>query len=252
MTSKRFCVIAPTFNAEKTIRQSMLSLAAQSYQNWKLIVVDDMSTDETRRVSLNLASNLGFYKYACEETNKFQLITNETKKWEIENTLIALKHCRDDDIIVRLDMDDYLINNTVFEQLAHIYDENPEVDAIWTNHMWFSEKDGLTNTNISGPMSSGTDPYKHPWVSSHMKTWRKHVSNGVSDANYRGEDGKYFTRIGDQAFYLPVLKLARNIGHFAITAYAYRCDQSKETFGTDDAKHQATEAQFLRKRGFLK
>ena len=252
MSSKRFCVIAPTYNAEKTARQAILSLAAQSYQNWKLIVIDDVSTDDTRRTILQLSHALGLYRYGSDDTNKVQLISNEKKKWEIENTLIGLSMCNDDDIIVRLDMDDYLINTTVFEQLARIYDENPEVDAIWTNHMWFSEKDGLTNTNISAPMARGVDPYRHPWVSSHMKTWRKHVSNGVSDANYRGEDGKYFTRIGDQAFYLPVLKLARNVGHFAITAYAYRCDQSKETFCTDDAKHQAAEAQFLRKRGFLK
>lgn len=252
MISKRFCIIAPTYNAEKTVRQAMLSLAAQTYKNWKLILIDDVSTDETRRTALNLASALGIYSFGCEETNKFQLVSNSTKKWEIENTLVGLANCNDDDIVVRFDMDDYLINNTAFEQLAMLYEQNPTVDAIWTNHRWFSEKDGLTNTNISGPMAQGADPYKHPWVSSHMKTWRKHVSNGVSDENYRGEDGKYFTRIGDQAFYLPVLKLSRDIGHFAIDAYAYRCDQSQETFQTDDAKHQAAEAQFLRKRGFVK
>lgn len=251
MSSKRFCVIAPTYNAEKTARQAILSLAAQSYQNWKLIVIDDVSTDDTRRTILQLSHALGLYRFGSDDTNKVQLISNEKKKWEIENTLIGLSMCNDDDIIVRLDMDDFIINNTIFEQLNLIYNANPDVEAIWTDHRWFSEKEGITNTNISAPLPNNADPYTHPWVTSHMKTWRKYLSNQVSDVNYRGADGEYFTRIGDQAFYLPVLKLAKNKGHLAIPAYAYRCDQSPKTFQTADAKHQAAEAAFLRKRGFI-
>lgn len=252
MSSKRFCVIAPTYNAEKTARQAILSLAAQSYQNWKLIVIDDVSTDDTRRTILELSHALGFYRYGSDDTNRVQVVFNKEKKWEIENTLLGLSMCSDDDIIVRLDMDDYLINNTIFEQLNIIYNANPDVEAIWTDHRWFSDAGGITNTNISAPLPNDADPYVYPWVTSHMKTWRKYVSNGVSDANYRGVDGQYFKRIGDQAFYLPVLKLAKNKGHLAVAAYAYRCDQSPQTFQTDDAKFQKEEAEFLRKRGFLK
>lgn len=248
----RFVVIAPTFNAEKTVKQAILSLAAQSYQNWKLVVIDDVSTDNTRREILSLSSALGFHVSGRDDTNKVVVVSNETKKWEIENTLIGLSMCNDSDIIVRLDMDDYLIDNTIFEQLNDLYTNYPEVEAIWTSHRWFSEKDGLTNTNISRELPPTADPYVYPWVSSHMKTWRKYLSNHVRDENYRGEDGKYFTRIGDQAFYLPVLKLAKNKGYLPTVAYAYRCDQNKETFQTADAKHQAAEAAFLRKRGFLK
>ena len=249
--NNRFVVIAPTYNAEKTARQAILSLAAQSYANWKLIVIDDVSTDDTCREILQLAHALGLHRCGSDDTNRVQLVSNREKKWEIENTLLGLSLCKDDDIVVRLDMDDYLIDNTILEQLNILYSKHPEVEAIWTSHRWFSEKEGITNTNISGPLPNDADPYVHPWVTSHMKTWRKYLSNQVSDANYRGEDGKYFTRIGDQAFYLPVLKLAKNKGHLAIPAYAYRCDQSPETFQTADAKHQAAEAAFLRKRGFV-
>lgn len=242
--TNRFVIIAPTFNAEKTARQAILSLAAQSYDNWKLIVIDDASTDGTADVIKGTMRALGI-------SDKLLYISNTEKKWEVENTLIALNMCDDDAIVGRLDMDDYLIDNTVLEQLNSLYSQNPNVEAIWTSHRWFS-KDGLTGTNISAQLPPGADPYKHPWVSSHFKTWRKYVSNNVSDANYRGVDGEYFKRIGDQAFYLPVLKLAKQKGHFPLVAYAYRCDQSAETFQTEDAKFQAAEAQYLRSRGFIK
>lgn len=244
MTERRFVFICPTYNAEETCRQTILSVAAQSYTNWHMIVVNDMSTDDTSRTILKLFDALGL-------STKLTYVFNKEKKWEIENTLIALNMCKDDDIICRLDMDDYCLNNATLEILNRAYQQDNDLEAVWTSHVWFSEKDGLTDTNISSSMPNDADPYQHPWVSSHMKTWKKHVSNSVCDNNYRGQDGQYFKRIGDQAFYLPVLKLAKKRGFLPLVSYAYRCDQSQETFQTDDAKFQAAEAIFLRKRGFI-
>lgn len=238
----RFVVIAPTYNAEHTARQAILSLAAQSYENWHLIVIDDMSTDDTARTTLCLMKSLGLLE-------KLTYVFNKEKKWEVANVLHGLSLCNDDDIIVRMDLDDYLLNTGTFEIFNKIY-QDQSLDAVWSAHVWFG-KNGLTNTNISGPLPDSADPYVHPWVSSHMKTWRKNVLNGVNDANFRGSNGEYFRRIGDQAFYLPVLKRARKRLFVPIAAYAYRCEQNFETFQTDDAKFQAEEARFLRQRGFV-
>ena len=43
-------IIIPTYNAEKSIRQTIESVIAQSYDNWEMIVVDDCSKDGTREV----------------------------------------------------------------------------------------------------------------------------------------------------------------------------------------------------------
>lgn len=43
-------IIMPTFNRAKVISRSIQSIRQQSYKNWELIVVDDMSTDNTREV----------------------------------------------------------------------------------------------------------------------------------------------------------------------------------------------------------
>lgn len=43
-------VVMPTYNSEKTIRQSIESVINQSYQNWELIIVDNCSTDKTRDI----------------------------------------------------------------------------------------------------------------------------------------------------------------------------------------------------------
>jgi glycosyltransferase involved in cell wall biosynthesis len=241
---RRFVIICPTYNAAETCRQTILSVAAQSYTNWHMIVINDMSTDDTPRTILQLFD-------ALKLSTKLSFVFNTEKKWEIENTLIGLNMCKDDDIVCRLDMDDYLTENNALEIINHVYNQSETIDAIWTSHRWFDEN-GLSNMNISGNMAPGSNPYKHPWVSSHFKTFKAGLVKGINDANFRGEDGKYFKRIGDQAFMLPALANARNWQYIAMPMYAYRCPMKPETFQTDDAKFQQAEGIYLRNRGYVK
>lgn len=239
----RYIFIAPTFNAVETCKQAILSLAVQSYDNWRLIVIDDMSTDKTELEIRNTFSFLGIYE-------KLTYIKNDKKMWEVANVLQGLKLCNDDDIICRMDLDDYLIDANALEIIDMQYQNNPNLDVVWSSHRWF-EPGKLTNMNISKDLPRGSDPYVHPWVSSHFKTFRKSVLRSVKDENYRGPNSEYFKRIGDQVFMLPALKNAREWLHIPMPFYAYRCVLSPQTFQTDDAKFQQQEAIFLRSRGYI-
>jgi teichuronic acid biosynthesis glycosyltransferase TuaG len=43
-------VIMPAYNSEKYIRESIESVISQDYKNWELIIVDDCSKDDTKRI----------------------------------------------------------------------------------------------------------------------------------------------------------------------------------------------------------
>ncbi len=43
-------VITPTYNRAHTIQQAVESLLGQTYRNWELIVIDDGSTDDTKKI----------------------------------------------------------------------------------------------------------------------------------------------------------------------------------------------------------
>ena len=40
-------IILPTFNSEKFIIKTVNSIINQSFRNWKIIIIDDASTDKT-------------------------------------------------------------------------------------------------------------------------------------------------------------------------------------------------------------
>ena len=230
----------PAYNASETIVRSIMSVWFQTHDNWKIIIRDDCSTDGTPEAVENIKSQLGL------GNDRVSLTVNTEKHWEIKNIVEALKECESDDIICRLDGDDWLCDCDALSIIDHRY-RTTECNVLWTAHRW-----SFTNQNISGPLPRDADPYRHPWVSSHLKTFRKELIEGVKDENFRGSDGSYFKRIGDQTIYLPVLHQSAGNWHFEpIVAYHYTIDMNPSTFQTEDAKFQRQEGEFLRSRGFV-
>ena len=48
-------IITPTFNSEKYIKETVESVLRQTYQNWELLIVDDISTDNTVKIAKEYA-----------------------------------------------------------------------------------------------------------------------------------------------------------------------------------------------------
>ncbi len=239
--SNKFVFIMPAYNAEKTIGRAIGSVAFQTYSNWKILIRDDMSTDDTLLEIEKVKK-----KFNIPE-DKISIKSNTEKKWEVANIIDCLEEASSGDIICRLDADDWLSDCDALSIINSRY-ETLGVSVLWTAHRW-----DFSHQNISGPLPKGADPYRHPWVSSHLKTFRKFLIEGVKDENFRNQNGEYFKRIGDQAIYLPVLHRSAGNWHFEpFVAYHYTIDMSPETFQTDDAKFQKSEADFLRERGFIK
>lgn len=252
MSNNRFVFVCPVFNAEETIAQTLFSLLAQSYDNWKIICIDDMSTDKTKKIIQNFSYMLDSTQLDGEWTGikrggeHIDLIENTEKCWEVKNVLKGISMCDSNDIVCRIDGDDWLTDNDALQILNAIYESNEDIEAVWTAHRW-----GYSQKNISGPMPPGVDVFAHPWVSSHLKTFRKKLIEGIPDENFRNKSGDYVKRAGDQAIYLPVLHRAKLYGFVGAVMYHYTINDVPETYQTDDAKYQRNEADDLRSRGYV-
>ena len=100
--NNRFVFIMPAFNAQDTIVRSILSVWFQTYSNWKILIRDDISSDDTFKIVENLKNQLGM------TSEKISIKKNTEKKWEVANILDMLEECESNDIICRLDADDWL------------------------------------------------------------------------------------------------------------------------------------------------
>ena len=243
--NNHFVFVCPIYNASKTIERLLHSLFGQSHEDWSIILIDDVSSDDHVLDTQNSITK--FCDFYDNATHKIVTHYNKVKKWEVANVLYGIEECRDDDIICRIDGDDYLTDLDALTIIDAAY-QQIKCDVLWSAHRW-----GFTDHNISGPMSKGSDPYKHPWVSSHLKTFRKKLINDIKDENFRGEDNEYIKRCGDQAIYLPILHSAKN--HFFLPRVMYHYTIKTDDpgiFQTTDAKFQKSEAEFIRARGFIK
>ena len=242
----RFVFVAPMYNASTYVGQMLASVVGQSYGNWKVILIDDVSDQhEVMKEKEIIESWRHLIHDVPGVSSKIEVVWNDEKKWEVANVLHGISMCQHDDIVCRLDADDWLTELDALAMLDAAYNQL-KVDALWTAHRW-----GFSDKNISGPLPPSADPYKHPWVSSHLKTFRKKLLDGVPYENFTNESGELVRRAGDQAVYLPALKNAKSWAYIPRVMYHYTINDVPATYQTDDARFQRDEAIFLRQRGYV-
>lgn len=245
MKDNKFVFVTPAFNCQEDIIQTIHTMMAQSYKNWRAIIINDISTDATLEV-INKTTSGTIY------ADRFTVIDNTEKMGEVRNTLQAVNQIDDDEIVCRVDGGDWLTENDTLWMLNNVY-KNDAVDIVWTSHRW-----AYTNQNISGPLTlkDGQTIYQHPWVSSHMKTFRCHRIRTVSDKNFKDEDGNYITIACDQTIFLPMIHMSllekRLAGHLPLVCYHYNIDlQKPNLYHNERSYKQRDMAIWLRERGFV-
>jgi glycosyltransferase EpsE len=132
----RISVIMGIYNCADTLPEALDSLLAQTYRNFKVIMCDDGSSDNTHEVAL---------KYV-EQYENFILIKNSENKG-LNLTLNRCLELADTEFIARMDGDDISIPNR-FEKEVAILDSKPEISIVSSAMNYFDEN-GIYMTSKS-------------------------------------------------------------------------------------------------------
>lgn len=107
---KRFSIIIPVYNNEEWLSKCFDSILEQTFTNYEVIVVDDMSTDH----ALGIA-----FQYVYKFRNKaipFKVIRNESKRYSGGSRNVGIL-ASEGEYILCIDCDDWLYNNQVLEEI---------------------------------------------------------------------------------------------------------------------------------------
>lgn len=134
-------VLMGIYNCASTLDSAIESLINQTFTDWKLIMCDDGSSDNTYKVA---------QKYVEKNPEKFILIKNEVN----QGLNITLNNClalADTEYIARMDGDDISLP-TRFEKEFNFLENNKEYDIVSTPMIQFDENgDFRTGTAIEKP-----------------------------------------------------------------------------------------------------
>lgn len=78
MESGLISIITPTYNCAKFIGETIESVQAQTYTQWEMIVVDDCSTDTTKKIVESYAKEDERIRYHCLKENSGAAVARTT------------------------------------------------------------------------------------------------------------------------------------------------------------------------------
>lgn len=126
---KSITVLMGIYNCEDTIEEALNSLLAQTYTNWKCVLCDDGSSDNT----VDIAK-----KYVENFPDNFILIINE-KNLGLNKTLNKCLELANTEYVARMDGDDISLPSR-FEKEINFLDNNREFDIVSTPMIQFDEQ----------------------------------------------------------------------------------------------------------------
>lgn len=115
----KFSIVIPSYNSEKWIENCLLSVLKQSYNNYEIILVDDVSTDAT----VSIAEQLLFPPHKIIKL-KNKRLQGGTRNEGINNAI--------GDYIINIDADDALNDEDVLKDIADFIEDNNNPDVIYT------------------------------------------------------------------------------------------------------------------------
>lgn len=187
-------ILTTSYNCEKFIEKSLLSIMSQRFKDFKCYITDDMSTDNTVSV----------IKKTIEGDGRFVLIENKVKMYQPGNydQVIRGMNIPDEEICVEIDGDDWLPNPNVLDSVNKIYqDEN-----VWMTSGSFKYHDG--RPGFANPPTNFINIRNQTFTLSHMRTWKSWLWKKINVDDLKNSNGEYWSVAGDLSFMFPMVEMS--------------------------------------------
>ena len=204
-SEKHFVVLIASYNNAEYVQKNLASVYTQNYDNYRVIYVDDNSSDATfQKAEQEIAR--------WEGQARTELIHNTKNVGALANMYNAVHSCSDNEIIVILDGDDFFAHERVLTILNENY-ADPKVWMTYGNYLDYPSyrQEAVLSRPIPALITEKNAFRNHAWASSHLRTFYAGLFKAIKieDLFFRG---RFFPMGCDVAIMLPMLEMA---GHKA-------------------------------------
>ncbi len=200
-TEKSLVLIISSYNNRTWVEKNVTSVCMQRYSHYRVIYIDDCSTD-------------GTYESACEivrrygHEHRWTFVRNKQRRKLVANLYNAIHACADDDIVIELDGDDWLPHEHVLSHINSVYTENP---SLWLTYGQFKtfpdNKIGFSHEYPMAILTKNAFRKHGKFISSHMHTNYAWLFKLIKLEDLLHE-GNFYPCAADVATVTPMLELA--------------------------------------------
>jgi glycosyltransferase involved in cell wall biosynthesis len=221
--SVELTIVTPTYNNEKYCIRNLKWMVKQNFTNWKMIIIDDCSTDKTKEL-------IKEYIQTHHLSDKVLLIENSQRCGALKNIYTTVSNCDDNDIIVLYDGDDRWAHEGVLMRIAQEYSD----DKVWMTYgSWqaYPTKAGGNCRALPKEIIKKAAFREYSFVTSHPRTFYAWLFKKIKleDFLYKGE---FFSVAWDLAIMFPLLEISANghIRYIPDILYFYNIDNPLNDF----------------------
>lgn len=199
-------IVSTFYNCRNYIERCIESVVCQDYDNYRHILIDDASTDDTVQVLVNKVRS-----YPQEIQDKFTIVVNAENKGAVQNQIEAFRQLADNAIIMLLDGDDSLVNdNSIFAYYNSLYTKDVE----FTYGSCWSMADSIPLISQPYPQKIKAErayrTHLFNWLLpyTHFRTFRKYLINELTDDLFQNSVGEWYKAGGDGSVFYALIEAA--------------------------------------------
>jgi hypothetical protein len=200
-----FVIVTASYNNEEYCEKNLASLLSQEYDNFRIIYIDDASTDRTYEKVERYIQEQG----AC---HKVELIHNAKRQKALHNLYKAIHSCKDDDIILICDGDDWLPHTKVLSDLNHYYG-NKNLWISYGQYIHYPEERLGICEPVKKKFLAKAKMRSGPWHYSHLRSFYAGLFKRIRLEDLM-QEGEFFPVACDVAMMFPMLEMARTHAYF--------------------------------------
>ncbi len=197
---KPIVLLITSYNNSQWYKKNLDAAFAQNYSNFRIIYIDDCSSDRTAELVEQYIQERGW-------ADRVTLIKNKERKLKMENFYNAVHElCKGNEIVMDYDGDDWCIKPEVLSIINKAY-ENPNVWLTYGSYVNWPQDQGCCCKLIPEDIIKRNAYREFQWVSSHAKTFYAWLFKKIQpeDLQYQG---KFVSMACDVAFMFPMLEMS--------------------------------------------